>query len=170
MGKQHNSVQEFERLQRLLLDERAQITSRLAELDKVFASVENSQDSAPATAPAAALASRASGKLTMREAVQQATAAQPLGIRDIVDAIKKLGYRFKSSNPQNSVGAYLYGPEGKKHFTKQGGTFTGKGRISLANANNGAKPAKRKMSAAGRRAIAEGARKRWAAYNKAKKK
>ena len=37
---------------------------------------------------------------------------------------RRAGYVFKSSNPTNSVGAYLYGPEGKKHFAREDGQFS----------------------------------------------
>jgi hypothetical protein len=45
-------------------------------------------------------------------------------IGDIVEGMKRSGYVFKSSNPTNSVGAYLYGSEGKKHFTRADGKFS----------------------------------------------
>jgi hypothetical protein len=32
--------------------------------------------------------------------------------------VQKLGYKFASKNPQNSVGAFLYSATGKKHFKK----------------------------------------------------
>lgn len=56
--------------------------------------------------------------MSMREAISKALAKQPLGIQDVVAGMKKIGYRFKSSNPVNSVGAFLYGPEGKKTFVR----------------------------------------------------
>ena len=50
----------------------------------------------------------------------------PLEIRELVVAVEKLGYRFKSKNPANSLGAFLYGPEGKQHFKKVAGGFVAK--------------------------------------------
>ncbi len=35
----------------------------------------------------------------------------------------KQGFVFKSSKPVNSVGAYLYGKEGKKYFVRKNGLF-----------------------------------------------
>lgn len=56
--------------------------------------------------------------MTMRDAIATATARGPIGISGLVPAVKKLGYKFTSKNPVNSLGAYLYGPAGKAHFRK----------------------------------------------------
>ena len=67
------------------------------------------------------------GAMSMREAISKVLAKAPLGIRDIVGGMQRIGYKFKSSNPTNSVGAFLYGPEGKKSFVRnKNGLFTTK--------------------------------------------
>jgi hypothetical protein len=60
----------------------------------------------------------------MREVISKLVAKTPMRINDIVDGMQRSGYVFKSSKPANSVGAYLYGPEGKKHFTRADGKFS----------------------------------------------
>ena len=59
----------------------------------------------------------------MREAITQVLNKSPMKIRGIVEGMEDLGFVFKSKNPVNSVGAYLYGPEGKKHFKRADGKF-----------------------------------------------
>ncbi len=66
---------------------------------------------------------RPDNDMTLPEAITKATAKSPLSLRAIVEAVEKLGYRFSSANPYNSVGAYLYGP-GKKLFKRQDGKFS----------------------------------------------
>jgi hypothetical protein len=61
--------------------------------------------------------------ISIRDAIAQVTSKQPLTVREIVDAVQKIGYKFSSSNPVNSVGAYLYGSHGKKHFKRADGKF-----------------------------------------------
>lgn len=58
------------------------------------------------------------GKFGLREAVGQALAKQPLSINELVPAVQRLGYRFASKNPRNSLGAYLYSPRGQEDFRK----------------------------------------------------
>jgi hypothetical protein len=57
------------------------------------------------------------------EAISQVTAKKPLTIREIVEAVQKVDYTFSSSNPVNSVGAFLYGT-GKKAFKRVDGRFS----------------------------------------------
>jgi len=62
----------------------------------------------------------------MRDAITQVVRSQPRKIRDIVEGMENAGFVFKSKNPVNSVGAYLYGPEGKKYFKRADGKFLAK--------------------------------------------
>ncbi len=69
-------------------------------------------------------APRSDNDISIREAIMRVTSKEPLTVRDIVPAVQKLGYKFQSSNPVNSVGAYLYGAHGKKHFKRSKGKFS----------------------------------------------
>jgi len=51
---------------------------------------------------------RATNTLSLVEAMRKATSAKPLTKPEILAAIKKLGYKFESSNPMNSVNVKLY--------------------------------------------------------------
>jgi len=142
-----DALQDFVRLSQSLQTERAAILVRLAELDRALgsgaqASVAGGEIPIPfALAPKRRGRPPGSGrrgrggrratapdgsKLGMREAITQATAQGAMIIRDLVPAMQKLGYKFSSKNPVNSVGAYLYGPTGKKYFKKRDGGFVAK--------------------------------------------
>jgi hypothetical protein len=78
----------------------------------------------------------------------------------VLEAVQKRGYKFSTNNPMNSLGVVLYGRNPR--FNRADGKFSTRGsatQISPAVKRSG----KRKISAAGRKAIAEAARKRWAA-------
>lgn len=62
--------------------------------------------------------------MSIREAITKVTAGQPLGLSDLVAAVQRIGYKFESKNPRNSVGAYLYSPHGKKYFKRVNGKFS----------------------------------------------
>lgn len=164
MAKQSNVLKQFETLHRQLVEEREQLRQRLAALNNALG-----DNGSPATAmPVGAARATTARDLGMREAIQQATSAQPLSVREIVDAIQKIGFRFKSKNPYNSVGAYLYGKEGRKYFSKTDGKFSALPAGAASQAGGSRRRGKRTLSAAGRRAIAAAARKRWAQYKAAK--
>jgi len=166
MARRNDVLKQFATLHRGLVTEREQLRQRLEALNEVLGAA--SFDGGPG--PRTTVAPNYRADLGMREAIQTATASSPLGGREIVDSIQQLGFRFKSKNPYNSVGAYLYGKEGRKHFKKADGKFSPLRAAQKAGGSTGAsRPAKRKLSAAGRRAIAEAAKKRWAAYNARKK-
>jgi len=159
-----DTLERFELLQRELVQERAELQKRLAKLNRVLGANEPAAPLVPKAQPQASPPALGGEKLGMREAIQQATASQPLTIREVVAAIKNLGYRFKSSDPYNSVGAYLYGKAGREYFKKIGKTFAPLGRTAAAKSSGAAKPAKRKMSAAGKARISAAAKARWAAF------
>ena len=137
MPKQ-DSIQRFISLRASLERERSHLRRRLQEIEQALG---GAAAPAAATAPVArrrrrvgkaakAKATKAKvarpNAMSLREAIQRITAKTPLSVRDIVSAVQKGGYHFQSSNPVNSVGAYLYGPEGKKHFKRADGKFAPK--------------------------------------------
>lgn len=131
-------LKHFAVLQKTLENERDTLRARLAEINAALGtqSTAGSSSGAPSMSreyptERATSASRRgvapgryrrNGKLTMREAIAAATAHRPLGLPELVTAVKKGGYQFTSRNPKNSLGAYLYGP-GKAHFKKVNGGF-----------------------------------------------
>ena len=122
MRKQNDAVQQFTALRSALLREREAILARLREIEEALGSAGGLPGGARGRR-GRALGARPENSMNIREAVAKVTAKKPLTIREIVEEVQKIGYRFQSSNPVNSVGAYLYGA-GKKEFKRTDGKFT----------------------------------------------
>ena len=129
MPKRIDPLTQLTALRAALEQERAKIQERLQQIEAALG------DGGPAAfirsgqngvAPSRRRGPRARNTLTVREAVAKATASRPLGLSEIVLAVGKLGYKFTSKNPQNSLGAYLYGKDGRKHFKRVNGKFAPK--------------------------------------------
>ena len=69
-------------------------------------------------------AGRAKNKMSIREAVAKVTAGGPLTVPEIVAAVRKIGYKFTSKDPVNSVGAFLYSARARKIFKNVNGRFS----------------------------------------------
>jgi hypothetical protein len=59
--------------------------------------------------------------LSLKQAVVEVTKSKPLTKQEILDAIKKLGYRFSAKDPINSLNVVLYS---KRQFKNQEGKFS----------------------------------------------
>lgn len=59
--------------------------------------------------------------LSLRAAVTQVTKSRPLTKAEILQAIQKIGYKFSTKDPMNSLNAMLYAPANK--FRNQNGKF-----------------------------------------------
>src|SRR6266576_6029541 len=115
MPKQIDSVQRFTALRAALVSEREVIRKRLQQIDTALGGAAGKisappaqKKAAPRSAKPSARPSRASNTMSIREAVAKVTAKKPLSVREIVEAVQKIGYKFTSRDPVNSVGAYLY--------------------------------------------------------------
>jgi hypothetical protein len=88
---------------------------------------------------------------------------------ELLEGVRKIGYRFAASDPMNSLQAFLYG-SGKKLFQRVDGKFALAGGAS-SSSNGPAKPAKAKrtMSLQARKRISEAVKARWAKQKAAKK-
>jgi len=126
MRKRIDPLQQFVDLRTALHQELTGIRSRLRELDAALGGEIPvpfvKEDANPSVTSSNAIPSRNAKRLTMREAVALVTANGSLTMAEIVQAMKSLGYKFKTKNPRNSVGAFLYGP-GKKDFKGVAGRF-----------------------------------------------
>lgn len=126
MTQQNDPLAQFAVLTRRLVAERETIRKRLGEIDSVLAGRTGiPARSVKATARPRRGSKRPKNKLSMREAVAKVTASKALSLPEIVKEVQNLGYRFATKNPQNSVGAFLYG-YGKKHFKRINGKFSPK--------------------------------------------
>ena len=64
---------------------------------------------------------RRGNKLSLREAVLEVTKRGPLTKQEILDGVKKLGYRFQTKDPMNTLNVVLY--TNKKYIKNYGGKF-----------------------------------------------
>ena len=138
MQKQQDAVVQFTALRAALLRERETIQKRLQQINAALAGGSAPTPGrppapVPSPKPAAphATAQRRRGRppshgnsLSIREAVSKVTAQKALGLSEIVQAVQAIGYNFTSKDPRNSVGAFLYGPHGKKIFKRVNGKFS----------------------------------------------
>ncbi len=100
-----------------LQKERAALVIRLAQINRALMVPANVASAAPAKRKPVV---RAVNKLSLREAIGQATKAGPMTKVEILAAGRKLGYRFATEDPMNSLGATLYN---RKKFKNVHGKF-----------------------------------------------
>ncbi len=122
MRKHSDAVQQFTALRSALLREREVIQQRLQRIDTALAGTGERPGLTRRKPRGHAQGRRPENTMNIREAIAQVTVKKPLSVREIVEAVQKIGYRFQSANPVNSVGAYLYGA-GKKVFKRTDGKF-----------------------------------------------
>ena len=115
-----DSLREYTRIRKALIRERARLKKKLAEIDEALGSDvwgsegRNQFNSSTKT-------TRAGNPMSLREAIRTVTAKRPLTKREILDEIDKLGYKFSSDKPVNSLNSILYA---KKQFKNQNGRFS----------------------------------------------
>lgn len=168
--KHQDLLQEYHALRAALSKERVAIENRLKEINRALG---GSDGTSAAAAPSLRKAGRPAGRVAraenqmpLREAVLKVLTATPVSRQELLAAVQKLGYRFASKNPLNSLQTFLYG-SGKKLIKRVGGKFAAASAPSSATSaetKKMAKPvkAKRKISPEARKRMAEAARKRWA--------
>jgi hypothetical protein len=100
--------------------EKAEIEARLEQIDSALAGAPGPTRPRPGGRPRRAGRRRRNG-LSLREAVLQVTRARPLSKQEILNAVEKIGYKFATKDPMNSLNAMLYAPANK--FRNQNGRF-----------------------------------------------
>ncbi|MBI3880336.1 MAG: hypothetical protein HY301_09780 [Verrucomicrobia bacterium] len=118
------SVKQFLALRESLQSERATILARLREIDRALGGV---SASVPAAAPAKVDGrtlrrglKRMKNPMSLKAAIAVVTKARPLSKDDILKGIAKLGYRFATSDPLNTLNSVLYA---KKQYKNTDGKF-----------------------------------------------
>jgi len=106
-------IQQYLASHEALKREKSVLESRLARVNQALSGrIMISAARAPValTAPRRGrrLAKRMSNSLSLAEAIRKVTSAKPLTKPEILAGIKKLGYKFESTNPINSVNVKLY--------------------------------------------------------------
>ena len=116
---QSNSIEKYLRLRRALEAEREQLTNRLNEVNEALNAFGGGTPAGKASA-APRKSTRVQNEMSLKEAVLRAIKGKSLSKDEVYDAILKLGYRFNTDNPLNSIGTVLYGkkPKFKNHDGK----------------------------------------------------
>jgi hypothetical protein len=134
MQRPTDAIKQFTASRAHLVSERHRLQQRLQKIEEVLGYGENVGSLAGsrlafrtgANTVRTAKRSRPRNALNIREAVGKVTANKPLGLNEIVEAVQKIGYKFATQNPANSVGVFLYGTEGRKHFKRVNKKFSPK--------------------------------------------
>jgi hypothetical protein len=115
-----DSLKQFVSLRISLTAEKAELEARLREIEQALGSAEVPAPKATRTYTKRKV-TRARNGLSLKAAAKQVTAGKALTKQEILDAVLKLGYTFKSKNPLNSLGVVVYN---KKQFKNEGGKFS----------------------------------------------
>ena len=119
-----DSLQQYLVLQQSLRREKTALELRLTRINAVLAnrgtSVADSRAAGKARRVRRPLP-RIKNPMSLRAAVNKVTRGRPLTKKEILKAIGKLGYRFATKNPMNTLNATLYA---NKQFKNQNGKFS----------------------------------------------
>ena len=118
----NDPLKAFVALRNSLEARRAKLITDIAEIEAALGSLGAGSPAKAKPAATAKKAGRAVNKLSLKEAVIESISKAPLSKEDILAAVKKLGYRFSSKNPVNSLNALLYGKKPK--FKNADGMFS----------------------------------------------
>ena len=110
-----DKLKQYVALRESLLKEKATLETRLAQIQKAL----GEETSRPASVPRAN--ARIKNKMSLKDAVRRVTSARPLTKSEILEAIRKIGYRFAAKDPTNSLNVILYT---KGNFKNQDGKFS----------------------------------------------
>lgn len=126
MRKQLDTVQQFTALRSALVREREAIRQRLQQIEAALAGARKAPtpSSSKMVGVLPGARPRPGNKMSIREAITKVTTSRALTVREIVEAVRKIGYKFASRDPVNSVGAYLYAKHGRRHFKRVNGKFS----------------------------------------------
>ena len=119
-----DAVKQFVASRAALAAEKARLEARLAEIDRVLGQAAAALTSVrPAARPVARGVGRgrARNAMSLKEAVIQVTRNKPMTRPEILQAIKKLGYKFAAKDPLNSLNVTLYT---KGNFKNDSGKFS----------------------------------------------
>lgn len=120
-------VKQYVQLRNQLVEEKTRLETRLGQINRVLGGeipIPAKTESGPTTERT----DRASGRrriknpMSLRKAIVQVTAANPLTKEEILDAVEKLGYQFGTDKPILSINPILYGKNPK--FKRNGGKFS----------------------------------------------
>jgi hypothetical protein len=150
-----DTLQQYRDLREALRREKEQLENRLREITIALG---ETPSSGPAQSAPRGRGRRGggSGGRSLKDLVLEVTSRRPLSKQEILDEVQRLGYKFESKNPANSLGVILYGKNPR--FINEGGRFRFSGAASAPAAKASGK---RTMSAEARARIRAAALARW---------
>jgi hypothetical protein len=117
-----NALDKFIELRKALVNEKAALEARLKSIEEALAGGLPVAAKAAAGVPGVRKGfKKIRNPMSLRAAVTQVTKAKPLTKPEILAAIAKLGYRFTTKSPLNSLNVVLYS---KNRFKKANGKFS----------------------------------------------
>lgn len=101
-------IQQYSILRERLLREKLEIEERLKGIKLVLGT--NNLPQLPETAVEIPkrIGRPKANAMSMKEAILKVLSKGPLGRKEIVQEVQRLGYRFRGTNPLNSIGSVLY--------------------------------------------------------------
>ena len=112
-------IKQFVALRAALVNEKARLEARLAEINRALSQAERISSAPTRGAGRAGL--RAKNTMSLKDAITRVTKNKPLTKAEILQAIRKIGYRFAAKDPTNSLNVTLYT---KGNFKNAGGKFS----------------------------------------------
>lgn len=167
-------LKQYAKLRQQLLAEKAQLESRLHEINLVLQAEASlgPGTSSNRTGISSTVRRRGRGenRLSLRQAIVQALGSGPLSRQELAQAVKELGYVSHAKDPLNSMGVVLYAKNSP--FKKKDGKFYLPSGIKVETTDKNGHPtvpAKRTMSPEAKAKIAAAQRARWARQKRASK-
>jgi hypothetical protein len=125
----NTDVKEFLSLRNAIYREKSEIEARLREINSALGNNAGNGQIQPVTAKREAISlaeEKGHGRgrrnaLSLKEAVLKVTEAGALTKEQILEGVQKLGYRFATKDPLNSLGVILYGKNPR--FRNEAGRF-----------------------------------------------
>jgi hypothetical protein len=117
----NDKFKQYVTLRESLLKENAALEARLTQINKALGSENSAAKAGQKAAPAARAPQRIDNPMSLKEAVRKVTSVRPLTKKEILEGIKKIGYRFAAKDPMNSLNVILYS---KGQFKNEDGKFS----------------------------------------------
>ena len=116
-----DSLKNFATLRHSLETERERISARLQAINAVLGDVPTPVAKATQPVKVKKIA-RARNELSLKKAIIKVTTGKAMTKDEIFEAVKKMGYRFTTTKPLNSINVVLYGKKPK--FKNTDGKFS----------------------------------------------
>jgi hypothetical protein len=116
-----NRIKQYLALRAELVNERLALVARLREIENVLAANSTPVRASRLVRRGRRRRRRARNAMSLYKAIARVTRRKPLTKPEILKAIHRLGYRFQSKTPINSLNAVLYA---KRQFKNLKGKFS----------------------------------------------